>query len=85
MSLIIVCSTRLISILLQLEVWPIRTIKDVLTDFGINTLPVDLIGFFVHSGSTYQPTLRSSIWKNIATKWQMVFHQGTVSCQSYER
>jgi len=28
-----------------------------------------------------QSTLRSSIWKSIATKWQMVFHQGTPSFQ----
>ena len=28
----------------------LRTIKDVLGDFRINTLPVDLIGFFVHAG-----------------------------------
>ena len=28
----------------------LRTIKDVLADFRINTLPVDLIGFFVHAG-----------------------------------
>jgi predicted NACHT family NTPase len=28
----------------------LRTIKDVLADFRINTLPVDLVGFFVHAG-----------------------------------
>jgi len=29
-----------------------------------------------------QSTLRSSIWKSIASKWQMIFHQGTPRLQA---
>jgi hypothetical protein len=59
----------------------------IVEDFVARELAPDvvLVTYISRTLTAYQPTLRSSIWKNIATKWQMVFHQGTVSCQSYER
>ena len=46
------------------------------------TLDVVLVTYISRTSTANQFTLRSSIWKNIATKWQMVFHQGTPSFQA---
>ena len=46
------------------------------------TLDVVLVTYISRRSTANQFTLRSSIWKNIATKWQMVFHQGTPSFQA---
>ena len=46
------------------------------------TLDVVLVTYISRRSTANQFTLRSSIWKNLATKWQMVFHQGTPSFQA---
>src|SRR6516164_7874510 len=53
----------------------------IVEDFVARELTPDvvLVTYISRTSTANQFTLRSSIWKNIATKWQMVFHQGTSS------
>ena len=58
-----------------------------LTDFGARSLApnVVLVTYRVSrrdlDGQTVTGSLRSSIWKRIDGRWQMVFHQGTPSSE----
>ena len=56
----------------------------IVEDFVARELTPDvvLVTYISRRSTANQFTLRSSIWKNIATKWQMVFHQGTPSFQA---
>ena len=56
----------------------------IVEDFVARKLTPDvvLVTYISRRSTANQFTLRSSIWKNIATKWQMVFHQGTPSFQA---
>jgi hypothetical protein len=53
-------------------------------DFAVQELSVDvvLVTYRINRLATQaqaaRQTLRSSIWKRIDNRWQMVFHQGTV-------
>ncbi|MCP3740347.1 DUF4440 domain-containing protein [Rossellomorea sp. BNER] len=51
-----------------------------LHDFDIQPLASDVVlaTYRVVDETREQQTLRSSIWKFIDERWQMVFHQGTV-------
>ena len=59
----------------------------IVEDFVARELARDvvLVTYTSRTSTANQPTLRSSIWKSIAGKWQMVFHQGTPSFQVGER
>ncbi|WP_226671598.1 DUF4440 domain-containing protein [Metabacillus litoralis] len=50
-----------------------------LSDFEIHPLSDEIVlaTYRVFNEDTKQHSLRSSIWKSINDKWQMVFHQGT--------
>lgn len=52
-----------------------------LTDFNIHPLSEDavLTTYRIHDETRNQETLRSSIWKWKDGRWQMFFHQGTVT------
>lgn len=52
-----------------------------LSDFDIHPLAegVVLTTYRVKDETRKQATLRSSIWKYIDDRWQMVFHQGTIT------
>jgi len=58
----------------------------IVEDFVARELAPDvvLVTYISRTSTANQFTLRSSIWRNIATKWQMVFHQGTPSSQADE-
>ena len=55
----------------------------IVEDFVAEELAPDvvLVTYTSRTSTATQSTLRSSIWKSIATKWQLVFHQGTPSFQ----
>jgi hypothetical protein len=71
------------SIIASLQMEPIA--HRVLLDFNTSALAhgVVLVAYSaVRQGGTGEPpiySLRSSIWKLIDGRWQMVFHQGTLS------
>ncbi|MBM7659256.1 hypothetical protein JOC85_000023 [Bacillus mesophilus] len=46
------------------------------------SLDVVLSTYFVEDKSRNRNTLRSSIWKFIDGKWQLYFHQGTITSQT---
>lgn len=52
-----------------------------LSNFEIYSLSKDtvLATYLVRDDTRMQNTLRSSIWKLIDGKWQMFFHQGTIT------
>jgi len=56
-----------------------NSIQYTVTDFNIKLLASDVVlatyRSLRHNDSNL--VLRSSIWKNIQGKWQMIFHQGT--------
>lgn len=51
-----------------------------LHDFEIHPLAKDIVltTYRVKDETRKQETLRSTIWKQIGGRWQMVFHQGTI-------
>jgi hypothetical protein len=51
----------------------------VVEDFVARELASDVVLVTYRALAANQSTLRSSVWKNIAGKWKMVFHQGTPS------
>ncbi|WP_018661698.1 DUF4440 domain-containing protein [Heyndrickxia acidiproducens] len=55
--------------------------KMVLSNFEIYPLSGDVVlaTYCVQDQTRKQHTLRSSIWKHIDGRWQMFFHQGTVT------
>jgi hypothetical protein len=56
-------------------------LKMTLHDFEINPLSPDVVltTYRVIDETRMQHTLRSSIWKFIDGRWQMFFHQGTLT------
>jgi hypothetical protein len=52
-----------------------------LLDFKIKLLAPDvaLVTYRVHNHEEQRYSLRSSIWKRNEDRWQMVFHQGTLT------
>lgn len=60
----------------------VRGVRELsLHDFEIHPLSLEavLTTFRVRDETRKQDTLRSSIWKYIDGRWQMFFHQGTVT------
>lgn len=55
--------------------------KMTLSDFEIHPLAEDIVlaTYRVKDETRIQNTLRSSIWKLIDGRWQMFFHQGTIT------
>lgn len=55
--------------------------KLLLYDFEVHLLAeeVALVTYKVNDETRNQHTLRSSIWKYVDQKWQMFFHQGTIT------
>lgn len=53
----------------------------VMTDFKVHPLSEDIVltTYHIKNKTLVRNTLRSSIWKRIDDRWQMVFHQGTPS------
>jgi|SRR5215831_11902728 len=60
---------------------PEKTLPISLVDFAVRRLApnVMLVTYRATSQDTLESRLRSSIWKLIEGRWQMVFHQGTPS------
>lgn len=56
-----------------------HSIKYTVTDFNIKLLAEDLVLATYRSlrHNDRKLVLRSSIWKKVLGKWQMIFHQGT--------
>ncbi|MCT8140304.1 DUF4440 domain-containing protein [Anaerobacillus sp. CMMVII] len=56
-----------------------NSIRYTVTDFNIKLLASDVVLATYRSlrHNDSKLVLRSSIWKNIDGKWQMIFHQGT--------
>lgn len=54
-----------------------------ISDFAIHPLAdgVVLATYRIHDETRGQRTLRSSIWKRIDGRWQLFFHQGTMTNQ----
>jgi hypothetical protein len=50
-----------------------------LDDFRMQALSPDAVLVTYRSETRGKRTLRSSIWKKIGGRWQMLFHQGTIS------
>lgn len=61
----------------------IRELK--IVDFSIDILEKDLVlsHYKVIDNERKNTTLRTSIWKKENNKWQIYFHQGTVSKEKY--
>ncbi|MED1203136.1 DUF4440 domain-containing protein [Heyndrickxia acidicola] len=59
----------------------IGTVKMVLGNFEIHPLSKDIVlaTYLILNEETRQYSLRSSIWKFSDGRWQMFFHQGTVT------
>ncbi|WP_075619529.1 DUF4440 domain-containing protein [Paenisporosarcina indica] len=59
----------------------IGVVKMTLSDFDIHPLSegIVLATYRIFNENKNQHTLRSSIWKLINGRWQMMFHQGTIS------
>lgn len=58
------------------------TVRDMtLSHFEIHPLSEDVVlcTYRLKDDTRKQNTLRSSIWKNIDGRWQMFFHQGTIT------
>jgi len=62
----------------------IGVVKMTLSDFDIHPLSegVVLVTYRIFNEEKNQHTLRSSIWKLVEGRWQMIFHQGTISSPS---
>lgn len=59
----------------------IGVVKMTLSDFDIHPLSEDIVlaTYRIFNEDNNQHTLRSSIWRITDGRWQMVFHQGTIS------
>ncbi|MEH6940079.1 DUF4440 domain-containing protein [Bacillus sp. JJ664] len=59
----------------------LSVLKMTLSEFEIYPLSEDtvLATYYIKDETRMQNTLRSSIWKFIDGRWQMFFHQGTIT------
>ncbi|MFG6115707.1 DUF4440 domain-containing protein [Halobacillus sp. MO56] len=58
-----------------------------LFDFELHQLGPDVVltTYFIHNKTKNRNTLRSSIWKQREERWELYFHQGTITHRSIPR